>query len=665
VWRASVSARTGKTKSGCAVCDGRQINIGVNDLATTDPDIAAQAHGWDPTTVTGGSEKRREWRCQKEHTWVATVKSRTGKDANGCPYCSNKAVLAGYNDLATTHPDIAADAHGWDPTTVSFGSSKSREWQCDKGHVWSVIVVKRTQRGFGCPYCSNKAVLAGYNDLATTHPDIAADAHGWDPTTVSMGSHKILVWQCREGHIWKAPSNSRTNQSSGCPYCSNQAVLAGYNDLATTHPDIAAQAHGWDPNTVTSGTKRKFQWRCLRGHSWSASVGQRAGKDKTGCPYCSNKVVLAGYNDLATTHPDIAAEAHGWDPTTLVFGSHEQRWWQCGKGHIWPASVDRRTGPNKSGCPICSGNQVFAGYNDLATTHPDIAAQAHGWDPTTVVGGSNQKRKWWCNKGHTWTASIGGRTGRNKNGCTICANKVVLVGYNDLSTTHPDIAAQAFEWDPTTVVGGSNQKRKWQCPKGHVWSAITNNRTGSGVGCPVCDNKVILAGYNDLATTHPDIAAQAHGWDPTTVVGGNHQKRQWQCPKGHGWLATVDSRTHMESGCPSCSQSGFDPNKHGWLYFLEHEHWGLLQIGISNVPKSRIRQHELKGWQVLEVRGPIPGDITFQWEQDILHALKRRGVTLGPEEIAGRFSGYTEAWIREDFPVGSLKELMDLVYADD
>ena len=31
---------------------------------------------------------------------------------------------------------------------------------------------------------------------------------------------------------------------------------------------------------------------------------------KTACPFCSHKKLLSGYNDLATTYPQIAAE---WD----------------------------------------------------------------------------------------------------------------------------------------------------------------------------------------------------------------------------------------------------------------------------------------------------------------------------------------------------------------
>ena len=30
----------------------------------------------------------------------------------------------------------------------------------------------------------------------------------------------------------------------------------------------------------------------------------------------------------------------------------------------------------------------------IAETHPELAAQADGWDPTTLTAGSNKKRTW-------------------------------------------------------------------------------------------------------------------------------------------------------------------------------------------------------------------------------------------------------------------------------
>jgi hypothetical protein len=48
--------------------------------------LADEANGWDPKTVTLSSSKKRSWKCEKGHTWIATVANRnTGR---GCPTCA-------------------------------------------------------------------------------------------------------------------------------------------------------------------------------------------------------------------------------------------------------------------------------------------------------------------------------------------------------------------------------------------------------------------------------------------------------------------------------------------------------------------------------------------------------------------------------------------------
>ena len=91
--------------------------------------------------------------------------------------------------LAETHPEIAAQADGWDTTTISKGSGLKKQWKCEHGHTWIATVGARS-RGAGCPVCSNHQVLAGFNDLATLNPQIAAEADGWDPTLFSKGHNK-------------------------------------------------------------------------------------------------------------------------------------------------------------------------------------------------------------------------------------------------------------------------------------------------------------------------------------------------------------------------------------------------------------------------------------------------------------------------------------------
>ena len=323
---------------------------GVNDLQSQFPDIAAEAYGWDPTTVTKGTDKKKDWKCKEGHIYSSSVNSRTSR-GGGCPFCSGQQLLTGFNDLQTKFPDIAEEADGWDPTTVIAGSHKKKEWKCKFGHTWNVSVDSRTSQNSGCPICSNKKILSGFNDLQTKFPDIAKEADGWDPTTVIAGTGKKLGWRCRLGHTWITACNIRTSQDTKCPICSNQKILSGFNDLQTKFPEISKEADGWDPTTVIAGTAKKLGWRCDLGHTWVATVDNRTTKNQ-GCPMCSNRQVLAGFNDLQTKFPDIAAEAYEWDPTTVVSGSNKKRRWKCKEGHIWNSVVVGRVAG--SGCPICA-----------------------------------------------------------------------------------------------------------------------------------------------------------------------------------------------------------------------------------------------------------------------------------------------------------------------
>ena len=87
---------------------------------------------------------------------------------------------------------------------------------------------------------------------------------------------------------------------------------------------------------------------------------------------------------------------------------------------------------------------------------------------------------------------------------------------------------------------------------------------------------------------------------------------------------------------------------------------GRFQIGITNNPDKRLGQHQKLGWELLELRGPMDGHLTQQWETAILRMLKAKGADLSNAKIAGKFDGYSEAWTKATFPVDSIKELMRL-----
>jgi hypothetical protein len=241
-------------------------------------------------------------------------------------------------------------------------------------------------------------------------------------------------------------------------------------------------------------------------------------------------------------------------------------WWIDAHGHEWEASIAKRR--QGKGCPYCNGNKVLAGFNDLATRYPHLVSEWHptlNGDvlPTHVSHGSKQKIWWICKKEHEWDMAINARTGSNQ-GCAYCSGKRILVGYNDLATMYPAVTAQWHpsknsELTPYTVVGKSGKRAWWLCDNGHEWEAIIANRTVLGSTCPVCSGRKIVIGFNDLASTHPDLIKQWHvikngNLRPEGVSKGTREKLWWICEKAHEWMAYITDRTKSNPhGCPVCS----------------------------------------------------------------------------------------------------------------
>ena len=163
-------------------------------------------------------------------------------------------------------------------------------------------IINRCQ-GYGCPYCSGQAVLQGFNDLSTVNPVLASEWHPTKngelyPTMVSRGSGRKVWWKCAEGHEWQATIGSRS-QGSGCPYCSGNKVMPGFNDLATKNPDLATEWHPTRngdllPFQVTLKSGKKVWWLCKYGHEWQAKVSSRA--NGSGCPVCKRQKVKVNKN---------------------------------------------------------------------------------------------------------------------------------------------------------------------------------------------------------------------------------------------------------------------------------------------------------------------------------------------------------------------------------
>lgn len=159
--------------------------------------------------------------------------------------------------------------------------------------------------------------------------------------------------------------HGKHSYNSACPICSNHTIQVGYNDLLTTNPHLAKE---WNyeknaplmPYMFLQGSDKKVWWRCDKGHEWESVIRSRS--KGNGCPYCSNKRVKAGENDIGTTHPHLVEEwnipKNGFKmPTDYTYGSGQKVWWICKKCNFeWEARISDRT-THESGCPNCARNQ--------------------------------------------------------------------------------------------------------------------------------------------------------------------------------------------------------------------------------------------------------------------------------------------------------------------
>ncbi|WP_430459403.1 zinc-ribbon domain-containing protein [Rhodococcus opacus] len=492
-------------------------------------------------------------------------------------------VIPGRTDLTTLRPEVAAEWHPIrntrQPCEFSPGSGFRAWWQCDQGHAWEALIKKRTA-GRGCPVCAGKLVEIATNDLASLHPSLAQE---WDitqndrgPTEVTPGSRYRAQWVCRQGHRWSAPVVQRASKRNGCPVCSGRVPNPGETDFATTHPELAAE---WDqdlnltrPEQVKAASTAMIWWKCAHGHTWQAMVRTRI--RGAGCKVCSQLAREAKRENeqagikrrglVSVAETDVAAHwsTRNESPASrFARMSNQKAWWTCGLGHEYRATIAHVTGG--SGCPYCAGQRVLKGFNDLQTTHPTIAASWHhernSLSPTEITKGSMAKVWWRCGLGHEWECSTNNRV-TSERGCAVCCGIVVLAGFNDLESQRPGVAKDwhpCNELKPSDVHHGSARKVWWMCPLGHEWKTSVNKRNGGGQGCPICANRQVLRGFNDLASNHPHLLAEwmfdrNHPLVPTQITSGCNRRVWWQCSKGHQWYTSPNKRAHENQGCARC-----------------------------------------------------------------------------------------------------------------
>ncbi len=544
--------------SSCPYCCNQKTLVGVNDLASTNPELLKE---WDyeknnrnPTQVRGGSSKKVWWRCSLGHSYEMSVGNRTRQKC-GCPYCSvpAKRVLKGFNDLQTKYPDIAKEWHptkngDLTPDEVLCGTARVVWWLGECGHEYSQKIVVRV-KGAGCPYCSHQRLLEGFSDLATTNPEILSewdyDANDVLPTEIGVGTHKKIWWKCPFGHKYQAyPSNRCGSVHSGCPICDKE------NHTSFPEQALFYYIKKYFPDAVNSdrttiGMELDVYIPSLRiaieydGRNWHKNITYELKKNKA----CKEAGILL---------MRIREEGlESYDDCYCIIRNDVRK--------------------DESLSEVIS--QALYDINKIVDTDIDVSR-----DASAIYGSYIKTRK-----------------------------------LQSLQSVYPEIASEwhpSFngELTPEMVAPLTNKKVWWIGKCGHEWQMSVQDRTNQNCGCPICSGKRVVSGINDLLSTYPVVCEEwdyeknnANGIFPNEVAPHSDKKVYWKCAKcGFSWFSKIDSRTRMKTGCPECGKRTISESKYKPVECIEtgirykclkeaEAQTGIHRSSISQCCKGRVK----------------------------------------------------------------------------
>ncbi len=154
-------------------------------------------------------------------------------------------------------------------------------WQCSDGHTWSTPLNNIRNGGTWCPYCYGNIKLS--IDVAKR---VALQRNGKCLSRKYLRSSGQLLWECSEGHRWKAKLNNVKDVGTWCPECARKRTIQGSKKHSIQSLRNHAIKEGGDclsPNYL--GIRERHKWQCSNWHEWFAVAYSVLGG--VWCPECT------------------------------------------------------------------------------------------------------------------------------------------------------------------------------------------------------------------------------------------------------------------------------------------------------------------------------------------------------------------------------------------
>ena len=398
-----------------------------------------------------------------------------------------------------------------------------------------------------------------------------------DPYKLTPGSGKKANWICPKGHKWITSIYHRAIRGSNCPYCANQKILPGYNDLQSLRPDLMVEwdfeLNTLDPSAVAAKSNKVARWVCPKGHKYSKAISKRAIGES--CPTCASArrtsfpeqcfffYTKKCYPDAVNSYKEMfdnGMELDIYIPSIRTGIEYDGIFWH-----------DKNALPREEKkYQICKSKQIrlfrikegsFSGFSDNADRTWYIPKKCD-YSQLELYINDFLKRL-------TFFSSDLPDVNISRDKTEILEYKTLRLE-DSLLYLHPEIAK---EWHPTKngkitpdlFTPGSSEKVWWLCTKcGNEWRSSIANRT-AGHGCDICatakrkitKKDTILTKRGSLDKEHClldwDYEANEHG--PEYYTNGSGEIVSWRCHKcGYKWKTPICDRTRdHKNGCPLCS----------------------------------------------------------------------------------------------------------------
>ena len=437
--------------------------------------------------------------------------------------------------------------------------------------------------------------------LADNNPELLSE---WDfdkndktPHDYTSGSNQKAWWICNKGHSWQAVISTRA-MGHGCPYCSGHRPTAD-NNLKVLAPLLAAEWHPSKngnllPEMVSPYSSKKVWWICSRGHEWQASVSNRF--QGRGCAKCSA--------ELKSSFPEQALMFYLGKYFTVESRIKVNGW------EIDLYLPDYKIGIEYDGVAYHSKdylierekrkNEAFLQSGvDLIRIKENYEKECI--EDQTVFFVVDHSYKNFPHGIEMLFQLLNDKTGKaltpiidiSADRIEIMSQYMMIDRKNNFAEHYPELT-RFWNYEkneglrPENFRYMSNRKIWWKCPTcGGEWEESVIN-VAKGNRCPYCSGHRVLAGYNDIQSTSPELILEwdyekNRGLSPTQFSRGSNQYVWWKCQQGHSWRTSIAQKR----SCPICSnRKQKAPDDQGWLSKYERAKLYYEQNGNLNIPAA-------------------------------------------------------------------------------